>query len=118
MTFKKDAVPFIPGVKTTVDLRTGKKTDEPMAWNTVAPPPDHCQICAVRHPEEWPHNAQSLYYQTIFHGMIGRPATWADAMAHCDEKTKAEWTAELRKKDKWSEPPDGEMPVKHHGASE
>jgi hypothetical protein len=66
-------------------------------------------------PPEQPHNAQSLYYQTIFNGMIGRPPTWADAMAHCDASTRRAWETHLREIGAWSEPPDGEAPVKHHG---
>lgn len=105
----------IPGTVTKVDMTTGKETSEPMAWHIVPPPKDACQICAVKHPPDQPHNAQSLYYQMAFQGIVGRPPTWADAIAHCDERLRKAWQAALREKQAWTEPPAGEQPVKHHG---
>lgn len=64
----------------------------------LPPRPDVCQVCAHEHPPEYPHNAQSLYYQTKFYLENGRAATWADAMAHCTPAMKAIWTEELRKR--------------------
>lgn len=52
-------------------------------WMMLPPDPALCQICAVDHPPEAPHDPQSLYYQTSFHGAHGRRATWGDAWAHC-----------------------------------
>ena len=59
--------------------------------------PDVCQECATDHEPEMPHNQQSLYYQYKFYAEHGRWPTWADAMAHCSDKMKALWTAELTK---------------------
>lgn len=110
------AVKQIPASVTKVDLATGKETHESAAWKVMPPPADHCQICAVKHHPDLPHNAQSLYYQTVFNGMVGRPPTWADAVAHCCEDIRRGWEAELRRRGAWSAPPVGEAPVKHHGA--
>lgn len=96
-------------------MTTGEDTHKPMAWNMLPPPKDKCQICAVAHPPEQPHNAQSLYYQMAFNGIVGRGPTWADAVAHCADDVKEHWERELRRLDAWSTPPDGEHPVKHHG---
>lgn len=61
----------------------------------LPPAPDRCQVCAVRHAPEEPHNAQSLFYQTRFHMEHGRSANWLDAMAHCSDETKQKWAAAL-----------------------
>jgi hypothetical protein len=105
----------IPGTVTKVDLETGEETHEAAAWSVLPPPAGMCQICAAKHSLAEPHNAQSLYYQMTFEGMIGRPPTWADAMAHCDEETKRRWEAEVRRRGLWTEPSDGELPVIDHG---
>jgi ribosomal protein L28 len=105
----------IPGAMTVVNLATGKETHEPMAWTMLPPAADKCQVCARKHEPGEPHDAQSLYYQTAFTGMMGRLPTWADALAHCDDNTKRVWEAALREGGHWSEPPDGEAPVRHHG---
>jgi hypothetical protein len=63
----------------------------------LPPPPDHCQICAVKHEPDEPHDPESLYYQLVFHNENGRKATWADAMAHCPDEVKELWTIELKK---------------------
>lgn len=109
------SVKHIPASVTVVDLATGKETHEAGAWHVIPPPKDCCQICAVKHAPEQPHNAQSLYYQTVFHGMVGRVPTWADALAHCSDEIKFHWERELRIRGAWAEPPAGEAPVKHHG---
>lgn len=57
----------------------------------VSPAPHLCQICAVAHPPEWPHNAQSLYYQWTFAAVNKRSVTWADAMEHCTDEIKYYW---------------------------
>jgi hypothetical protein len=98
----------------TVDVETGKVVKTaPVAWGVMPPKKGLCQICAVDHLPEDPHNAQSLYYQMCFQNQVGRAATWADATAHCTEKMQASWKYLLRKN--WTEPPNGEKPVKHHG---
>lgn len=108
-------VKTIPANITKVDLTTGKEEHELGSWHALPPSADKCQVCAVKHPPELPHNAQSLYYQMLFHGMIGRAPTWADAMAHCTDDMKRHWERELRIKEAWSEPPEGEAPIAHHG---
>ena len=58
----------------------------------LMPPAKHlCQECGRDHDPKMPHDATSLYYQTKFQIEHGRPATWDDAMAHCDEATKELW---------------------------
>ena len=108
-------VDHIPSSVTSVDLKTGKETHHAGAWRVIPPPADCCQICAVKHIEVQPHNAQSLYYQMIFTNMIGRAPTWADAMAHCTPVVQAQWRGELERRNAWSEPPAGEKPVEHFG---
>lgn len=54
-----------------------------------------CPECATDHPPEMPHNAQSLFYGVKFQMENDRSPDWRDAMAHCDEETKARWTAAL-----------------------
>ncbi len=109
------AVREIPSIVTKVDLQTGDEHHEQMSWKVMPPRKDTCQVCAVKHHPNEPHNQQSLYYQMIFEGQIGRAPTWADAMAHCDDTTKAEWEAALRERNAWSEPNNNEKPVRHHG---
>lgn len=104
----------IPVDMTVVDMTTGKETPQRSSFKMLPPAADRCQICAERHPPESAHNAQSLYYQMAFHGIAGRYPTWADAVAHCDDKMKAAWKAKLTELGKWTEPA-GETPIKHHG---
>lgn len=54
-----------------------------------------CEQCATAHPPEQPHNQQSLFWQYWFYGKHGRWPKWADAMEHCSEKMKADWTRAL-----------------------
>jgi predicted RNA-binding protein with PUA-like domain len=61
------------------------------------PKPGVCQECASDHPEEYPHNQNSLYYQYKFFDENGRWPTWKDAMEHCDEETKLKWSEALVK---------------------
>lgn len=61
----------------------------------MPPAPDKCQVCAVKHEPEEPHNAQSLYYQFAFNIEHGRGATWKDAMAHCTPEVQEAWTKSL-----------------------
>lgn len=108
------SVGAIPSVMTVVDA-DGTETHEPMMWTLMRPPADRCHVCAVSHPPEDPHNADSMYYQMAFNGAVGRTPTWADAMAHCSERVRAVWRALLVERGAWTEPPTGEAPVAHHG---
>ena len=63
----------------------------------LPPAPHLCQICAIDHPEEQPHNAQSLYYRWWFALNNGRSPTWNDAMNHCSEDVKAPWLLQFAK---------------------
>lgn len=62
----------------------------------LLPPASHlCQKCATDHPDELPHNQQSLYWHMWFKKEYGRGPTWEDAMAHCTEEMKQEWRFHL-----------------------
>jgi hypothetical protein len=115
MTTKPIPVKQIPGTVTKVDIATGKETHEGMAWNILPPPKHCCQICGRAHEPENPHDVQQIYYQMTFNGMIGRAPTWADAVAHCVPEVQKAWRDELTRTGNWTEPPEGETPVKHHG---
>lgn len=106
----------IPSTVEKIDLDTGEKKTEGMAWNVMPPPAGCCQICAVKHDPGEPHNQQSFYYRMVFNGIAGRSPTWADALVHCSDEMKLAWEKELRVRGAWSEPPNGERPIKHHGA--
>ena len=67
-----------------------------------------CEKCAVDHTPEEPHSGASLYYQYRFLEEHGRWPTWADAVAHCSEKTQGCWKKELVLRGMWSEPESGE----------
>lgn len=72
-----------------------KKTTEPVVAKTFSlmpPRPGACLECAVEHDPTWPHNKDSLYYQTRFKMRHNRYPTWEDAMAHCTPEMRAEWT--------------------------
>jgi predicted RNA-binding protein with PUA-like domain len=73
------------------------------ALNLLPPAPGLCQVCAVDHPEEQPHNNGSLYYQMRFHAEHGRWPTWQDALAHCNPVVQALWERELRERGVWTE---------------
>ena len=60
-----------------------------------APGPGTCPVCAARHKPEAPHDRNSLYYQHRFRRENRRFPTWADAMRHCDGKTRMEWARRL-----------------------
>lgn len=66
--------------------------------------PGTCQLCAVAHQPEQPHNAQSLPYQVRFKSTHGRFPTWADAVAHCPPEISAAWKEKLQEMGHWSEP--------------
>jgi hypothetical protein len=61
----------------------------------LPPSPDVCQTCAVDHPEDLPHNRDSLFYQYRFYIDNKRWPTWTDAMAHCAPSIKEQWTKAL-----------------------
>lgn len=105
----------IPSTVTVVDCDTGKQTVRPQAWKLMPPQKHLCQICAGDHKPQEPHVQGSMYYQIAFNGIIGRTPTWADAMAHCSDAVRKAWTAELKRRGYWSEPPNGERPIAHHG---
>lgn len=118
MTIKKRApiaLTKIPSTVTKVDVATGEEVVEGMAWNILPPLEGRCKICGIEHRDDYPHNAQSLYYQMTFGSMHGRAPTWADAIAHCPENVKAHWKTVLGNMGQWSEPPAGERPIAHHG---
>ena len=62
----------------------------------MPPRPGVCQVCAVKHDPEQPHNRDSLYYQYRFYAEHKRWPTWADAMRHCNVETRRTWTDALR----------------------
>lgn len=63
-----------------------------------APGPGLCPICATKHDERDPHDRDSLYYQNQFRKKHKRFPTWADAMSHCTEMTKAVYREKLAKR--------------------
>lgn len=66
-------------------------------WFLLPAPPGTCPECARDHPENQPHDAQTLFYQTKFNLEHGRAATWGDAMAHCSPEVRLMWTEQLNK---------------------
>jgi len=64
----------------------------------LRPAADRCQICAAKHEDHLPHNAQSLYYQMSFQMQHGRGPDWNDAMAHCSDEMRALWRNALIEK--------------------
>lgn len=73
---------------------------------TLLPPPkDTCPVCACKHPPEYPHDANSMYYLYRFFGLRKRFPTWADAAAHCTPALAAAWREQLEKLGgKWTAP--------------
>lgn len=61
--------------------------------------PGACPVCATKHKKNAPHDRDSLYYQSRFYRKYRRIPTWEDAMAHCDEKTKASFRKKLTGKE-------------------
>lgn len=61
-------------------------------------PEGTCQMCAVKHDPQMPHNRDSLTYQYKFYDEHGRWPTWKDAMAHCPEEIKAAFTEALQER--------------------
>lgn len=81
------------------------------SMHLLPPAVGKCPVCAGDHPPDFPHNAQSLYYQYRFMGLRGRWPTWADAMAHCTEETQNEWTTQLLEMEAYSAPTEGVEPI-------
>jgi len=77
----------------------------------LAPAPNVCPICATRHADTDPHNAQSLYYQYRFYSVRGRWPTWADAIAHCSLPMRRQWEVALQQGGHWTEPTPGIEPI-------
>jgi hypothetical protein len=82
------------------DLKTadGRPLRRVGSFSLLPAPPNTCSMCAVKHPENQPHNAQSLHYQYAFYSEHGRWPNWKDAMAHCTEEVKKLWTDTLKEK--------------------
>lgn len=55
-----------------------------------------CPICAVDHDPRLPHNKDSLFYQMSFYQKNDRFPTWKDAMEHCSEDVKKQFTDALK----------------------
>lgn len=105
----------IPVERITVDLETGVEKHDSVPWKLMPPKAHLCQVCAVDHDPLIPHNQQSMYYQMAFHAAQRRYPTWADAVAHCDPEIQEQWRVEIKKRNRWTEPPEGVEPVKHFG---
>lgn len=73
-------------------VKSGSEAAIPLEDVKILPPkPGVCQICAVKHKPDQPHNRDSLYYQMKFHQKHGRFPTWWDAMAHCEKYIQKIW---------------------------
>jgi hypothetical protein len=84
------------GSAQTVNMDTGEVISEQQNAMTLLPPsPDVCQMCAVDHPHDQPHNQQSMHWQYWFFARHRRWPMWTDAMAHCTEEVKRYWRKEL-----------------------
>jgi hypothetical protein len=91
-------MPDIPTTVEVVNLATGERRTEAAVMHLLPPAHHLCQVCAVDHEPEQPHNQQSLYYQMAFNGAHGRYPTWHDAMEHCSAEVKNVWLDELRRR--------------------
>jgi hypothetical protein len=61
-------------------------------------PPGTCPQCARDHHYSQPHNWGSMHFQYWFFGQHGVWPTWGDAMAHCREDVRNNWSAVLTEK--------------------
>ena len=52
----------------------------------TAPVPGTCPVCATKHDERDPHEANKRF------------PSWWDAMSHCTDMTKAVWVEKLKKR--------------------
>jgi hypothetical protein len=100
------------GTMQVVDMTTGRVEEKPSGMMLLPAAPGKCQVCAVDHAPEQPHNRDSLFYQMRFHGENGRWPVWSDALAHCAEPVRAAWESELRNRGVWKEP-EFPAPQKH-----
>jgi hypothetical protein len=60
-------------------------------WTLLPPAPDACQVCAVKHLPEEPHDPQSLYWATARSLKGEPPPTWEDALEHVEPELRARW---------------------------
>lgn len=81
----------------SVDMKTGKETPLEVKMVLAPAPEGTCELCAVNHDPEMPHDAQSMFYQYRFYNEVGRWPDWRDAMAHCDQRTRAIWRKAIEK---------------------
>lgn len=64
-------------------------------WMLLPPKPDHCQVCAVDHEPQEPHDPKSLYWAMARELKGEPPPTWKDALAHVEPELRAQWVALL-----------------------
>ncbi len=76
-----------------------------MSMTLLPPSWDVCQLCAVEHTSDQPHDCDALYYQMRFQMEHGRPPTWSDALAHCSDRAKDMWRTALMIRQVWTEHP-------------
>lgn len=67
-------------------------------WTLMPPAPDVCQVCAVGHGPDEPHNAQSLYWAMRRVAEERPPPTWEEALAHCPVEMRDFWIGMLEEK--------------------
>lgn len=79
-------------------VTNSRMTELPGGFKLLPCGPDVCQMCAVDHPPENPHNRDSLYYQYKFFAENERWPTWTDAVSHCEEKLAEFWLSEIRRR--------------------
>lgn len=65
------------------------------AWKLLGPGPGRCQVCAVDHAPEQPHNPQSLFWRTARNIADEPSPTWEDALEHCPPEVREAWVAAL-----------------------
>lgn len=70
---------------------TSQPIQQDAGFMLLPPPKTHCQECGHQHPEDHPHNAQTMFYQVKFKMDHGRAPTWADAYSHCTPEIQAAW---------------------------
>jgi hypothetical protein len=61
----------------------------------LPPTSNMCPVCAIAHPEDYPHDANSVYYKYYFHQQHQRFPTWRDAMVHCSPELQEVWCEHL-----------------------
>lgn len=62
----------------------------------IPPKPELCAVCGATHDANVPHNKYSAYYRAQFYAKHKRFPTWQDAMAHCSEEMKEDFTKVLQ----------------------